>query len=205
MKVESLTIGLIGTNCYFVIDETTKDCLLIDCAYSHNKLNAHIEKHGYNLLAILLTHGHFDHCGGVSEVVKDKNIPVYCQVDDVEIASNASKNRWHAPAFDCMVTNPITQEKTIKLGNFDVGVMFTPGHTPGSVCYFIGDYMFSGDTLFCGDIGRTDLDGGNYDTIIKSLSRIFRIQRDYIVKPGHDEETTLSQEHIHNPYFNDTI
>lgn len=203
MNIVIIPIGLICTNCYILIDEKSNDCIVIDPAYSRGKLASYISEHSLNLLGILLTHGHFDHCGGVAELLTDKTVPVYCQVDDVKLASEASKNRWRAPALNCEVTNVISDEALIKLGSFDIKVMFTPGHTPGSVCYFIEDYMFSGDTLFADDIGRTDMAGGSMSDMMKSLAKIATIKEDYRVFPGHGENTTLSHEKCFNKYLSE--
>ena len=159
MKVEKIALGLIGTNTYLVINEDSMLCLVIDPAYCGKTLIDYLNAKKLKIAAILLTHGHFDHCGGAKSLLQGKNIPIYCSSLDSEIAANASKNRWKAHADDCKVTNFVTDGQTIYIAGFSVTVLATHGHTPGSVCYFIDDFLFSGDTLFSGDIGRTDLEG----------------------------------------------
>jgi glyoxylase-like metal-dependent hydrolase (beta-lactamase superfamily II) len=200
MKVTSFQVGIVGTNCY-VVENDDKQCLIIDVAYSGVKIEEYIKENNLKPLAILLTHGHFDHCGGARYIFKDDNLPVYCHKDDIELASNASKNRWGAPSLDCDVTNVIKGEENLKIGAFEIKVLPTPGHTPGSVCYFIKDYMFSGDTLFADDIGRTDLAGGNMSEMKKSLEKIKKIEGDYKLLPGHEESSTLSREKQNNRYL----
>lgn len=200
MKVTAFQVGIIGTNCYVVQNEKD-ECLIIDAAYSGVKIEEYINKNDLKPLAILLTHGHFDHCGGARYIFKNRKLPVYCREEDVELASNASKNRWGAPALDCDVTNPIKEDGILKIGSFEVRVMHTAGHTPGSACYFIDNYMFSGDTLFAVDIGRTDLAGGSMTEMKKSLEKIKQIEGDYILLPGHEESSTLAQEKRTNRYL----
>ena len=200
MKVTSFQVGIVGTNCY-VAEKDNKECLIIDVAYSGVKIEEYIKENDLKPLAILLTHGHFDHCGGARYIFKEKKLPVYCHKEDVELASNASKNRWGAPSIDCDVTNIIDGESTLQIGSFEIKVLHTPGHTPGSVCYIIEDCMFSGDTLFADDVGRTDLAGGSMSELKKSLEKIKRIEGDYKLLPGHEESSTLSYEKQNNKYL----
>ncbi|MEG1527673.1 MAG: MBL fold metallo-hydrolase [Clostridia bacterium] len=194
-------IGVIGTNCYVVVDQETKTCLIIDCAYDGKEIENYILQNNLIPLAFLLTHGHFDHCGGVENILKEFKLPVYCHIEDAEIARKAGSNRWGAPSCDCYVTNPISDQTSLKIGCFDIKILHTPGHTQGSVCYFIEDGMFSGDTLFAGDVGRTDLAGGSGIEQHKSMQKIKQIKQDYKLFPGHEESSTLSYEQTHNEYL----
>ncbi len=200
MKVTSFQVGIVGTNCY-VAENNKKECIIIDVAYSGVKVEEYIKENGLKPLAILLTHGHFDHCGGARYIFKGEKLPVYCRKEDVELASSASKNRWGAPSLDCDVTNVIEEDDTFSIGSFDIKVLHTPGHTPGSACYFIENYMFSGDTLFAQDVGRTDLAGGSMIELKKSLQKIKAIEGDFTLLPGHEESSTLSYEKQNNRYF----
>jgi len=149
----------------------------------------------------LLTHGHFDHCGGVAAFLKSFDVSVYGHENDVTLAQCASKNKWRVRAEDCNITNFVNDGDTILLGDFQIKVLHTPGHTMGSVCYIIDENMFSGDTLFHTDIGRTDFNESNPAEMKKSLKKLAEIKEDYKVYPGHEESTTLREEQENNIYL----
>lgn len=201
MIVKRFQLGLLYTNAYVLINKSDRSCVVIDPAYGNGELLKFIESDKLTLTAVLLTHGHFDHCGGVSELVKDKTIPVYCAKEDAQMASRASQNRWGAPSEDCIVTDYVYDGQTLSIGGFDFRVIATPGHTKGSVCYISGDYLFSGDTLFAGGIGRTDLEGGDGAEMRKSLAKLKKLDKDYFICPGHQETTRLLHEIQYNPYL----
>ncbi|MDD3832147.1 MAG: MBL fold metallo-hydrolase [Clostridia bacterium] len=201
MKIKRLILGALETNCYVLTDENTGDCVIIDPAYNAQQVVDYLSDNHLTPIAILLTHGHFDHCGGVSCITDKYDVPVYCHNLDVAMAHYAQHNEYSIPARNCDVTNPFDNEDDICVGNYHISVMHTPGHTPGSVCYFVYNYMFSGDTLFAGSIGRTDLAQGNPKQMIDSLCRIARIKADYIMYPGHDISSTLSNEQANNMYL----
>ncbi len=197
--------GLLPTNTYVLYDDQSKNCVVVDPSYDGGKVLNFLVQNSLKLKGILLTHGHFDHCGGVNTLLKEFNVPVYGSSLDSEIAANASKNRWRARAEDCTITQFVDSKDSFTVDGFTFKVMNTPGHTDGSVCYFINDLMFSGDTLFCGCVGRTDLPGGDSIKMRKSLQKIYQLTNDYTVLPGHENATTLSVEKETNPYLKDEV
>ena len=193
MKLTSLTQGSIGTNCYLLYDEDTKSAVVIDPGDDASLAKARIKALGLKVRGILLTHGHFDHGGDVDRIRKLTGAPVYLHPADRALPS------W--------LTHGLTADEELHEGDeldFDglrFKVLHTPGHTPGSVCFLCGDLLFSGDTLFAGSCGRTDLPGGSWKDMTASLRRLAELEGDYTVLPGHEESTTLSAERESNPYI----
>lgn len=199
MKIKTFVLGYIQNNVYLV--EQDGNCILIDPTFDENDTVAkYIEQNSLHLQAILLTHGHFDHCGGVKRLVDKFGVEVYCRQEDAELASQANHNRWGMPSDSCTVTKYLV-EGINHIGAFDIEVMFTSGHTQGGACFIIGNNLFSGDTLFCRSVGRTDLPGGDSAVLANSLSKLCRLEKDYTVYAGHGESTTLAQEKILNPFL----
>lgn len=200
-QVYTLVCGRVSTNSYIVFDEN-KDAIIFDIPDSSGEIIADFcDKNDLKPLAVFLTHGHFDHCGGVAAFLKRKNVPVYGCGADEALAMSAEKNHFRVPAENCKITNFVQDGEVVRTGGFEVSVMFTPGHTAGSVCYFVGDDMFSGDTLFCDSIGRTDFPESDASKMAESLKKIAAIDKDYNVYPGHEESTTLFAEQKHNIYL----
>jgi len=192
---------MLPTNTYILFDTDTNGCVVVDPAYDASKVVAFIKENNLDLHGVLLTHGHFDHCGGVEQILQHKKVDVFGNSKDAEMAKNASKNPWRAHAQDCTITKYVDNLQKFVLDDFEFEVMETPGHTQGSVCYFCDSFMFSGDTLFDGSIGRTDLEGGDIQQMRQSLSKINKINFDYIVLPGHQNDTTLFEQKTYNPYL----
>ena len=198
MEVKTFVLGPLATNTYLLIDG--KNALLIDPASKADKL---IDILGdLNLVGILLTHGHFDHIKAVDGLYEHYKCPVYISEDDDSLA----RDKYAGKMFNLVsyITCPTVFLKQGKMSivNFDFEVIFTPGHTKGSLIYVFDDYIFTGDTLFSGSVGRTDLDGGNQSKLMQSL-RVFKsFSKDYLVMPGHDEATSLYNELRFNPYLN---
>ena len=144
--------------------------------------------------AILLTHGHFDHVGAVKELAAETQCQVYICTEELSMPPMLTAGQLY-------YTNTYTEGSRITLAGLDITVLHTPGHTPGSVCLLTGNTLFSGDTLFAGSCGRTDLPGGSWSDILKSLRRLAALEGNYWVYPGHAESTTLAQEKRYNPYL----
>lgn len=197
MEIKTFVLGPIQTNTYMLIEG--KDVILIDPASKAEKLIDILE--GYNLLAILLTHGHFDHIKAVDGLYEKYKCPVYLHADDEEMARDKqSGSSFNLVAY---ISCPIQhlKEGNMNIGPFDFEVIFTPGHTEGSVIFKFADDIFTGDTLFKGSIGRTDLKGGDYSKIKNSLRYFKNLDKDYNIYPGHDFPTKLSFELLYNPYL----
>ena len=152
--------------------------------------------------AVLLTHGHFDHVGGVETIVKATNCALWMRESDYTQFKNP-QNDFFYPIHDCDFTEVrfCEEGEQIHAGGLTFTALETPGHTWGSVCYLCEDALFSGDTLFAGSCGRTDLPGGDWQTIMLSLERLAEIEGNYTVYPGHGESTTLAKEREQNPYM----
>ena len=197
MTITSLAVGSIGTNCYIVYDETTRAAVVIDPSDEAELVEARIGALGLRVRAILLTHGHFDHGGDAERIRKLSGAPVYLHPADLVLPS------W--------LTHGLRADRDLADGDqlvFDglrFQVLLTPGHTPGSVCFLCGDALFSGDTLFAGSCGRTDLPGGSWHEILASLRRLAELEGNYTVYPGHGDPTTLDEERRYNPYMAEAV
>ncbi len=195
MQVDVFPVGDYQTNCYMVYGQTDK-CVLIDPGYQPEALLEQVRSKGKTVEAILLTHGHFDHVGGVKKIAQETGCRVYIGKEDLSLPPMLT-------AGPLYYTDTYDEGDAVIEAGLSFAVAHTPGHTPGSVCLLCGDVMFSGDTLFAGSCGRTDFPGGSYDTIMKSLAKLAALEEDYRVLPGHGEETTLSRERRFNPFMQD--
>ena len=191
MQVHTLALGAYQTNCYIVQNEDR--CFLIDPGYEAARILSFLEEKGLKADAILLTHGHFDHVGAVRELAAELDCKVYIHEGDLSLPPQFTAGALY-------YTDLYKGGITIEAAGLDVFVRHTPGHTPGSVCLLVENVLFSGDTLFAGSCGRTDLPGGDCSAICESLRRIARMPGNFKVCPGHGESTTLEQERQQNPY-----
>ena len=194
MKITSIQVGPIMTNCYLLCDEDAKVCALIDPGDDAARVEKLVEQSGCALRYILLTHGHFDHVGGVKEIAAETGCDVYLCADELTLPPQMT-------AGPLYYTKTYDEGDTLHLAGLTISVIRTPGHTPGSVCLLIDDAMFSGDTLFAGSCGRTDLPGGSDAAMRASLRRLAGLSTDYRVYPGHGMDTTLAEEKRYNPYL----
>ena len=194
LKIHTLPLGAYQTNCYIVHNDTRQDCLVIDPGYEPAEVLSRLETLGLAPAAVFLTHGHFDHVGGVKHIAAETDCRVYLNPEDLSMPPMMT----NGPLY---YTDTYAEGDVLNIAGLEVRVLHTPGHTPGSVCLLIGDAMFSGDTLFAGSCGRTDLPGGSRATIERSLRRLAGIEKNYAVYPGHGESTTLDEEKMYNPYL----
>ncbi|MBR1779793.1 MAG: MBL fold metallo-hydrolase [Oscillospiraceae bacterium] len=201
MKLESLQVGLIGTNCYLIADESADNAAaVIDPGGNADMILAAAKRAGMDIQIILLTHGHFDHVMGVPDLLKAlPGIPVYiAEVDYPEARDGGAFGYCMGPVDTIRFFD---EGDTVTLGNLKIDVLRTPGHTRGSVTLRVEDCLFSGDTLFCGSCGRTDLPGGDFRAMQRSLKRLSDLPGDFRVYPGHDSSTTLERERRYNPFM----
>jgi glyoxylase-like metal-dependent hydrolase (beta-lactamase superfamily II) len=202
LKIHTLTLGLYQTNCYIIHDENSAACCVIDPGYDGMRILRETQALGLHIEAILLTHGHFDHVGAVKDIAQAANCAVWMHQGDYSPEKHPMRMMLY-PLADTV--SPVIQfcdeGEQIVAGGLTIHTLHTPGHTWGSVCYVCGDAMFSGDTLFRGACGRTDLPGGDWATIVQSLQRLKGMDAHLRVFPGHGEATTLPREKNENPYM----
>ena len=201
MKIDSIQVGPIMTNCYLLCDDAAGVCCVIDPGDEPARVEQMVQRSGCELRYILLTHGHFDHCTGVAGMLeRHPELPVYiCEKDvtdgvgsEMQFARLPEKNQRYYQEGD-----------TLPLGGLTIRVLETPGHSEGSVCLLVeGQHvLFAGDTLFRCSCGRCDFPGGDYRKMLASLARLASLEGDYRVLPGHDRETTMDYERRVNPYM----
>ena len=192
MNIHTLPLGAYQTNTYIV--ENGGHCVIIDAGYAPEVILRFLRDHNLMADAILLTHGHFDHVGAVRELAVELECPVYLHEKELSMPPMMT-------AGPLYYTHTYGEGDRLQLAGIAFRVLHTPGHTPGSVCLIAANHLFSGDTLFAGSCGRTDLPGGDWATIRKSLTRLAGMENDYLVHPGHGESTTLAREKQYNPYM----
>lgn len=194
MKQVTMALGAYQTNCYMIWAEESDKCVVIDPGYDADTVLDQAKKQGKTIEAILLTHGHFDHVGAVRDIAAETDCAVYICPDDLSMPTQLT-------AGPLYYTHTYGEGDVLQLAGLSIRVIQTPGHTRGSVCLITGDAMFSGDTLFEGSCGRTDLPGGDWAVILQSLKRLKEMTKDYKVYPGHGCATTLADEQMYNPYM----
>lgn len=194
IKVHLLTLGAYQTNCYIFHEEASKTCCVVDPGYEPEIIEEKLRELGLTLEAILLTHGHFDHVGGVRQLAADTGCDVYLCAEDLALPSQLT-------AGPLYYTKTYGDGTVLRLAGLEISVLATPGHTPGSVCLLTENVLFAGDTLFAGSCGRTDLAGGSFAAIRDSLRRLAALEGDLWVLPGHGESTKLEDEKKYNPYM----
>ena len=194
LQIDALTLGDYQTNCYIIRDAASKTCFVIDPGYQPETVLDRVRALGLEVEAILLTHGHFDHVGGVAAIAADTDCEVYIHAAELNMPPMMTAGRL-------FYTRTYAQGDVLELAGLTIEVMDTPGHTPGSVCLLVEDAMFAGDTLFAGSCGRTDLPGGNSADMKRSLRRLAQLNKNYSVFPGHGPFSTLEEERRQNPYL----
>lgn len=202
IKIKQFIAGQLENNMYLVMDEDTKKAVLIDATELIPEITDTVKQLGADVQYILLTHGHFDHIMGLNVLKKELNAEALICKDDLVISDNINE---FTRLFNWPDSKPPVYEKYIKdgdiipVGNMNVKVIHTPGHTEGGVCYLIEDNLFSGDTLFRGSVGRTDLFGGNFSKLSDSIkNKLFKLDNDIKVFPGHGPMTTIGYEKKYN-------
>lgn len=205
LSVHVLEVGPLAVNCYVVAHEGSKRALVVDPGDEGDRILRAVERIGCAVERILLTHGHFDHVGAVAYLRARTGAPVHVHPDDAERMQSAG---MQALMFGLRVAAPPPPDVLVRDGD-EIGfcgvtfrVAHTPGHTPGCVCFLADGMAFVGDLIFAGSIGRTDLPGGDYETLISSVeTKIFPLPEDTVVFPGHGPATTVGEEKRSNPFF----
>jgi hydroxyacylglutathione hydrolase len=226
---EILPVGMLQCNCHIIGDPQTHEALVIDPGDDAERILAIIERHKLKVRAIVITHTHIDHVAGLHRLQQATGAPVRIHPDDLELYRmldvQARWLGWKTPE-KVKLDEPLQEGEAIRWGGFEARVLHTPGHTEGSVCLYMPagaddsrivtgprgpskplvesgpGKLFAGDTLFAGSIGRTDLWGGSFEKIIRSLKgKVLELPDDTIVYPGHGESTTIGQERETNPFL----
>lgn len=207
MKIETMVLGDVRTNCYLLIDENTKDALVVDPADRADVIIRKLIDEGLTLKAILLTHGHGDHILAVSDLKKQLGVKVYAAKAEEALLLDPAQNLSQALFGIPVTVKPdvlLEDEQEFEVAGIRFQMLHTPGHTPGGCCYYLPEekVLLSGDTLFCGSIGRTDFPGGSLSELVRSVKeKLLVLPEDVKVYPGHEEMTTIGQEKRYNPYM----
>lgn len=218
VKVISVSVGPLATNCYIVYNEENRKAIIIDPGDEAIKIFDEVKKHKLSVELVLATHGHTDHICAIPRLKKiledyyddihkgtTRFVPCLIHRADiywVDFAKDIAETLGLRLEKPVEFTGYICEETILNSDAFKINVIFTPGHTEGSVSFLIQEYLFSGDTIFKCSIGRTDLDGGSYDKIIKSIkNKIFVLPDNTIIYPGHGEQTTVGYEKKFNPFL----
>jgi hydroxyacylglutathione hydrolase len=208
MTIERIVNGTWEENCYLVTVDT--QTIIIDPGGNAEKVIGYIGSNGYTVLAILNTHGHFDHIGAVADLADVYKCPFYLHSKDERLLRSANlymtlfagEKPVRIPAIDQYIDRiPLP----VQVNDFTIDVLFTPGHTEGSVCFGINDCVFTGDTLMKGSIGRTDLPGGNKQKLTDSLRSISMLAENLVIYPGHGEKSSIAEELRSNLSFIDLL
>ena len=196
MLIKTIPVGQLETNCYVVTNEDTLQCVVIDPGDESNTILDYMESNRLKCEAVMLTHGHFDHTGAVDAVIEETGATVYMNSRDDNRVTHSHQLNYVLPE------NGINYDDgdLIDAAGLRFEILATPGHTPGSVTIRCEDCLFTGDTLFRGSLGRTDLDGGDMEKELASLKKLCSLEGDYEVYPGHMDSTTLQRERSFNYY-----
>ena len=205
MKIEKFALSSLGTNCYLIINEESKELAIVDPATCPDYVISHVKSQGYTPKAILLTHGHFDHVMGIDGWVNEFQIPVYLHEEEKEILEDPSLNLsgMFGTSYSYNQVSCLKDDEVLEIAGFKFRVIHTPGHTAGSCCYYeeAEKVLISGDTLFCQSVGRSDFPTGSAATLIRSIrEKLFILPDDVMVYPGHESLTCIADEKQYNPF-----
>ncbi len=201
MFIKRIVVGPMESNCYLFGDEATKEIFVIDPGGDYKEIKIVIDKDGLKPKAVINTHGHGDHIGANKEF----GIPVWIHRLDADFLIDSSKNLSGAFGFlikTKTASRLLEDGDILNIGKYALEVIHTPGHTPGSICLKAEGAIFTGDTLFCEGIGRTDFAYGSEEDIANSIKeKLFTLKDNYVIYPGHGPDSTIGHEKTNNPYI----
>lgn len=205
MKILALEVGNLGTNCYIVYSEADKRAAVIDPGGSTEQIMAVLHDNKLQVEYIINTHGHADHVLGNLALKKATGAPILIHEDDADMLTSPQRNlsAWIGGGVSCGPADKTLKDgDRITLGDIEMKVIHTAGHTPGGICLLTGSVLFSGDTLFAESIGRTDFPGGSHQILIDNIQQKLLVLDDAVrVLPGHGPESTIGWERKHNPFI----
>mgnify|MGYP002553319021 CR=1 FL=1 len=206
IKIESRVLGPVGTNCYLIINKENNESIIIDPADSPESIYDMVVRSASRPQAILLTHGHFDHIGAANEVREHYGIKIYASCDEEKLLDSPARNLSNAYGMSLRVTADVLHNDgdILELAGLKIKAIHTPGHTVGGCCYYFPyqNVVFSGDTLFCTSVGRTDFPKGSAAQIIRSIKeKLLPLPDETTVYTGHNDITTIGTERMYNPYL----
>jgi hydroxyacylglutathione hydrolase len=204
LAVDRYELGPVGTNCYVVrADRAAAEAVVVDPGGDPTQLRLDVARSGARCTAILITHGHYDHLGGVADIAEGARARVYMAEDERMLLEEP--DRFTPSGYAIRRYTPdvlLGGDETLELGGIDFQTLRVPGHSPAHVAYYADGCLFSGDVLFAGSVGRTDLPGGDWDTLVESIRMLCeRFPPETLVYPGHGPTTTLGAERDRNPFL----
>jgi len=203
MIIKKVPAGVYAANCYILMDEKTRETAVIDPGGNADELFREVNELDAKVKYILLTHGHADHTGAVKDFINKYKVPLCVNKKDWNLMVSGEfmfgEADFQGKDFECI---KIEDEKSFNLGQSIIKCIETPGHTPGGMSFLNGKHLFTGDALFFGSIGRTDLAGGDFNTLITSIkTKLLNLSLDTIVYPGHGPNSSIEREKKHNPFL----
>ncbi len=199
MKLLHLSSGPLGVNSYFLVNEEASTAVVIDGGENYKLIKKTEETYGFKIKAVLLTHAHFDHAGNAKKLQDDGAKIYISSIDAPKLKNDLNLSMRFGRRFEYLDADYTFNDGDIlEIEGIKIKCLVTAGHTDGSACFIVGDMLFSGDTLFLESVGRTDFPTGDRNGLIASVKRLFALDGDYKVYPGHQEFTTLSHERKYN-------
>lgn len=202
MKLYHLRSGPLNVNTYFLVSDAAKEAVVIDCGENYKKVKNTEEALGVKIKAVLLTHAHFDHAG-IAKKLQDEGAKIYVSVNDAaKLKNDDNLGAAFGRKFEYVDADyTLTDGEELTVCGIKFKVIYTPGHTDGSVSFLVDNMLFTGDTLFLESVGRTDFISGDRDVLVGSVKKLFALCGDYNVYPGHDDFTTLEHERKYNTFI----